>query len=845
MNATSAENRGPKLHPNNEKKYNAPVLKVVSFVLALTTCFTSTGEAHAASHQQLLCPDAVDVLAATDKIDPRGAFRNTVNYQLNERVLELAECYDRTGEEFAAEVVTRVLLHYAEVVQAWPLINRDGEVSEPIDFARWDLGGLWGGEWVYLDLVKSANLARAFEYVAESATVDKIGKQLGVDARTVIREQLLRYLVDFNLRFGRGQLLGSNTKESVFPFTNMDPYRLEQLPVFGRVVDPAYIHIAVRFLRLFPNVGFFRDGFWHEGTVSYHEQVLGHLNDLVAELTGYTDPPNYEHTGYTTLFGEYYLGVPGRFQNLDPLQEATQDFARLNEADWVLTMPDGSMLAKNDTHHDTQFMETGDPSNVPSHSTCLFALRHCVLVANRGRDIVLLHLDYGGTEGHEHYDALHMDLWAEGRLLLGDGTYRGFSPRDWNSSTGAHNTVWVDRIDQDSRFDDRAILTTYDEIDGVGNYLWQGSGHGDSENAGHLLAADLSGGSVQYISADATQAYNAHIDMKNYQRTLIVVKGEGVGSYIVDVFYLNGGFLHNWMLHGDLWSDPALLTTLDERPAEGPLGPYLKIERVAIAKKDWSSSFVYPETGRRLQTYFLASTESDVAIAKGPAQVREGDANYLAVGRLGPRNTFVAVHVPQGETSPIANVTRLNSTHNDDDCIRVKIEFASGRSDEIALSREQAAAVSGGCGSGGSHIVHQATAPDGHCLWHYRGNLGTSTSSWRQGLVEVFRQRSGSSKNGFKIANWPAFDGEREPTLLHLKLPNGSVESYLIRRIERNSDLSSFVEVEGEPGLRIETTSGTDESKQLVKQLYYPSRGFIGPVSYRTTANVMENCDAN
>jgi hypothetical protein len=817
------------------------LVKVFSFVLFLTICCTTSKEVPADADRDGLCPEAGRLLAESAKIDERGAFRDTANYELNESVLKLAECYARTSDDFAAEVVTRMLLRYAEVVREWPLINRDGKVSETVDFTQWDLGGLWGGEWIYIDLAKSANLARAFELLANNTAVDEVGRQLGVDARTVIREQLLRYLVDFNLRFGRGSRLGTNTQEAAFPFSNMDPYRLQKLLVFGRVVDPAYIHIAVRMLRLFPTVGFFRDGFWHEGTVSYHRQVVGRLVGLADDLVGYSDPPGYEHTGYTTLFGDNYLGVPGRFENLEPLGEARRDYARLKAPDRALTLPDGRMLAKNDTHHTAM----GNRSNAPTQSTCLFALRHCVLVENQGIEKLLVHLDYGGTEGHEHYDALHMDLWAHDRLILGDGTYRGFSPRDWNMSTSAHNTVWVDRIDQDSRFDDRATLTVYDEIDGVGNHLWQGYGQGNSENAGQLLAADLSGGPIQYVAADATQAYDAHISLENYQRTLVLVEGEDRGSYIVDAFYVNGGLSHEWMLHGDLSSDSTLHTSLDEQPAEGTMGPYLKIERVAKASGDWSSDLDYPEDGHRLRTYHLGNTESEVTIARGPAQVREGEANYLAIRKVGPRNIFIAVHVPQGDEFPIENVTPFPLSYEGDVCIRVKIEFASGRSDEVAILTDQGAAAGGGCDMGGSYITHIATAPNGNCLWHYQGEMATSTSSWQQGTIEVLRQQACSPKNGFRIANWPASDGETAPALLHLKLPNGTVESYLIRRLERFADRSVFVEVEGEPGLLIETEPGVGEPSSRVKQLYYPARGFVGHVAYRTTTNAFQRCDAS
>lgn len=189
----------------------------------------------------------------------------------------------------------------------------------------------------------------------------------------------------------------------------------------------------------------------------------------------------------------------------------------------------------------------------------------------------------------------------------------------------------------------------------------------------------------------------------------------------------------------------------------------------------------------------------------------------------------------------------MPSEKSRDDCIRVEIEFASGRSDEVAILSTQVGALGGECGMDGSRITHVATAPDGRCLWRYQGDVPTPTSSWRNGAIEVLRLQAGSKRNGFRITNWPAPDDGVVPAFLHVKLPNDSVESYLIRNVERFVDQSVFVEVEGEPGLKIETKPGAALGTPVthVKQLYYPSRGFIGPVMYRTTTNAMQRCDGN
>ena len=84
----------------------------------------------------------------------------------------------------------------------------------------------------------------------------------------------------------------------------------------------------------------------------------------------------------------------------------------------------------------------------------------------------------------------------------------------------------------------------------------------------------------------------------------------------------------------------------------------------------------------------------------------------------------------------IKNVTRLPSADEGDDSIRVKIEFASGRSDEVIVQMSQIGTL--------SRITHVATARNGKCLWRYEGDVPTPNRSWSDGGIEVLRQQSGT-----------------------------------------------------------------------------------------------------
>jgi hypothetical protein len=91
---------------------------------------------------------------------------------------------------------------------------------------------------------------------------------------------------------------------------------------------------------------------------------------------------------------------------------------------------------------------------------------------------------------------------------------------------------------------------------------------------------------------------------------------------------------------------------------------------------------------------------------------------------------------------------------------------------------------------------------------------------------------SDGGNDGFRISDWPESCGSA-PSMLHFRLPNDVVESYRIRRIDRDGSCA-FVEIEGRAGLQISQAS---DGQGVVKQLFYPSRGLSGGIAYRTTTN--------
>ncbi|MGD9804276.1 MAG: heparinase II/III family protein [Hyphomicrobiaceae bacterium] len=820
----------PKLRERGSARLLTALSGLGLHVFFLLSLLATSASQPALANKLQACSDTTDVRNDLSAIDSYGARPGTKNLFLNKRVLGLATCAQATGDASAAEVVVRALVQYARVVKHWPMLGRSGRPELWTNWTYWDVGGLWGGEWIYEDLLQSENLARAFELVRGTPAIAKVSKELGIDTGKMIREDLLRYLVDHNLRFGRGTVVGTNSQEALFPFSNMDPIRIRALATFGRVVDPAYTHIAVQLLRDFPRVGFFRDGFWHEGTISYHRQVINGLDAATRALKGYSDPAGYSFTSYTTLFGNRYEGVPGRFDNLDPEGDWAPVFQRIRQASYPFTMLDGRMVARNDTHQS----DRGNPINAPQRSNCLLGLRHCVLVSGEGKDRTIVHLTFGGSNGHEHLDKLHIDIWAAGRMLVSDGDYWRGSSRDWNTSTPAHNTVTIDGRNQNNRWANQRRLTSIDLIDGVGNHLWQGFGQGNSDNQGDLIAADISGGAVQYVVADARRAYGRPGDIGLYERTLVLVAPEGRAPYLVDVFRVHGGSQQQWMLHGDLGANYDLSISLPSRNDSQSLFLHLLKQSRATASENWRSDIVF-EDQKRLATYHLHTSPADVFIASGPAHAASGRAKYLGVTKHGPDNIFVNVHDLSGTGKGLRLAKLTSAPASADAPLALEVTRADGTRDilELGASRETREV-----GKARVHLVSHDK--NGACLLNYKGDVASDASSWQNSPIEVTSAPNHGDAS-FTVAG-PLSDAPQQAQFLHLLLGNGVVESYRIKAIRaRGADRHEIV-VDGEAGLELRTDKKAGAMSTFTKLTYYPGAGIMGTPRWRVTSNGMPGC---
>ena len=135
-------------------------------------------------------------------------------------------------------------------------------------------------------------------------------------------------------------------------------------------------------------------------------------------------------------------GAPGitivdgaaRFDDLDLEAIYGVQFRRMEEAVNKLLFPDRTVAGLHDCLLQgyqawwAQAPTVGEPRLLGSSG-------HGILGTGTHRDQVYVHLHYGGTHGHEHYDALNIILWAKNLELISEGMYRPL-PGDISAGSG-------------------------------------------------------------------------------------------------------------------------------------------------------------------------------------------------------------------------------------------------------------------------------------------------------------------------------------------------------------------------------------------------------------------------
>ncbi|HEY0669253.1 MAG TPA: heparinase II/III family protein [Sphingobacteriaceae bacterium] len=554
---------------------------------------------------------------------------------IQQAAYQLSQLWVHTGNNEYGDRAAAITGRFAQVFPDYAV--RYDYPNAPVKFfpanQKWPYAGLvpyrgakWSW-WGYADI--PIQLANVYTNLQRGYDWKRMDAVIGKETDKRIAKDLLRLGYEFT---------AANTEV----YTNMSPGMYRDMIKVGIVLkDPAMVHDGVKRFREFVQLGFFADGWWKEGTGSYHDQTIGGLRSVVNAAKGYSDPIDWK--------GE-------RFDNLD-LTATIPFYKKALDVSREAILPDGRKIPINDTWANKGAREKPTEQTV---SRLWSSLGNASLGAGKGANQTMLNINWSGNYGHSHFDNGSIILYAKGGEMLSDIGYTHSKYRGWTINTASHNTVVIDQKGQDAGNWDKPVtgrLTFYDDTDE------------------HVKAIDV----------DASPAYAV---ADTYRRRLIVVHAAEGHDYIIDRFDVKGGKEHDWFLHGMCEEEGTLETTLslDRKvetlvPAWGGnnmpktqydtneknFHPYTYLSNIQTGNTDkpFAATWKYKNSG--LRTHNLVETGTQVFRFRSPSVrlANEDDnklpdflRNGLMLRHTGGNSTFVAVHEPFGDKPWIESIIR-------------------------------------------------------------------------------------------------------------------------------------------------------------------------------------------
>ena len=685
-----------------------------------------------------------------------GAIQSAQNGWLIQGLAALGRLYQLTGDERLARRIVLVLERYAQVFphylvkdflqpkslepgfidKAKPTYvyvstggpwHRDGRrfAEKPLEPAaseertntpygwtqsRWGWSR-WGNEF-------PSELLVAYDLVQSSGEFARVSAERGIDVRRRIIADLFSNAVSFLQEFPFYYHVHNNASGQITDIIRA-----------GRVLGrPEWVHYGYRWSRdVLEKYAFCRDGAFAESP-GYLFVFLASQEANFTALNGYSDPPGYVGPDERRLEN---LGSSGALAFLQKAKAAVES----------IRFPNGAILPLGDNRHDDfvdplAWPSTGRTALDQSRSVLLPGYGHAVLGAGSGDRQVQAHLQFSSFTGviHTHMDGLSLMLWAFGAEFFTDVGYHKSKYRGYATTTLSHNTVVIDRAPQEGREPKGSVLLYEPNLPG--------------------LAA---------VQVEDRGAYEGKAE--RYRRTLLLNTRDPASPYLVDVFEVRGGRLHDYALHGPTIFDSVATTTLPLAPLPGarpllaphetwsddtatcPYGVFTNVRHGAAAG-DFTVTFklvqpyelpeyhpndrytagpsfhfaVEPASYRErldlgVRTHFPAdSGERQLFLADSPSLTRSGLGGSALTEKLkrpslllrrtgsdGLTSVFVAVHEPFYGQPKITAVKRLPTATVSDSTVALQIERV-GHVDTVLLSLD------------GSQTVRTATASMTGCV---------------------------------------------------------------------------------------------------------------------------------
>lgn len=551
-----------------------------------------------------------------------------------------------TGKKEDSEKALAILRQFANVIPSWPLYSRKNTKHSQDDqgyLQHSEANGLWG-RWHPLDLGDSVQLLRAYDILRPVLTTED------------------RHLLEENLFLHHKRLLEKFT--GLWPlYHNLAGYHLVPLIRFGQVLNrPQDVHEAIRYWREMLDYSYAADGFYREVTPDYHSQITHRMMNTIPELTkGYSDPD-----GYTDPSGE------PRFRNLDLAENRKAAFQRMRFALATLTLPDGTYANVNDSW--PKKLKPDKSTNLKEPG--LLGISGLAKLSAGG---MTAFLKFGGIRGHDHWDALNLIWFAGDREVFSDTGYmadpkKGIEfDRAWSAGTASHLTA---AIDEGNHFEERVAVQVPNPAPRSGFVSQPPPIPGQHSleaalpaaarynNQGRLLIWDAGSAKVQAMEAEQENAYPGKATV--FRRTIVMVPlADGTG-YLLDIFRIRGGTMHDFFLRGGLDEKYSLTLDAPLPPAKEKLYSYIQLKEAGVIRvpttvtADYSGQLLVRS---RLSGVFGSEPVNlQFMLGEAPAIRRPGMAPYSFVRRTSEgstsplETTLVWVHESTRKTPAIRDV---------------------------------------------------------------------------------------------------------------------------------------------------------------------------------------------
>lgn len=730
---------------------------------------------------------------------------------LEKNCLKLALAYQSTKNEKYAERVLSILHRVADVYPFYPVVR-----NYPRVFSFWNPHSVPypgdAGRWGYFYNELSKELIRAYDCIYDSKLFDSLSAQAGYDIRKTIEDNYFKKCFQFIKN--RGDVYASN----------YIGYDIVGAAMLGWVIgEPSYVHWSVRWMQKTLDDGFFADGMWRESP-SYHYMTVTGLSSAVHNIKGYSDP-----IGYIDPIGN------NRFDNLK-LEQIFPYWSMRSNAPSAIVFPNGCTPSVGDTHP----YEVRGPVKTSSASVILPFYGHAVLGHGNGKHQLQAHLHFGGNYGHAHLDKLNFNLWAKEHELFSDIGYTWTQMRHWTTSTFGHNTVVIDKKNQIA----------------------------DKKSA-NVLYFFPNNNSISFVAADARNVYSSINNLTMYNRQIVLVPVSSNDAYIVDIFRIQGGTVHDWTINGDADKNMKVLTDLHLKNTQpwmlepgqewiepstktSTYNPYGMMRDVAYgaASKNFSVKFYYTDdSAYGINEHFLSDTPGDLFIGKSPSvrgmgQGVKGDMNksyeywmpkivLRKTGQSPLKSVFTVVHEPYHGNHYIAKTEKLDYYPRNADGVVIAISY--GDTVDIVISDplyentgEKATLhnIKFHCSLG---IVRQVKNKTTH-MWMFDGkslsdqyHTLTSSGKFSGKIIRTLRKDQGDSINAFITAD--NIDQQIQLTghWMVVTLSTGVTLTIEIERVYKYRDIS-IIKTASDHGLSI--------LKEVASEIFFPKRVFHGETAF-------------